>query len=119
MCGKTIVCNELSGFFVGESAVQDTVGDGRVADREGLNRSGRRPTDPAPSSAQPCDPKWDLLQLSRPDVADSPELGNTLQKAARHERRDFRALVKGLRQPVRELEVEQGRKNDSGQANLA
>jgi hypothetical protein len=34
MCGKNIVCNELSGFFVGESAVQDTVGDGRVADRE-------------------------------------------------------------------------------------
>jgi hypothetical protein len=29
-------------------------------------------------------------------------------KAARQERRDFRALVKGLRQQVRELEVEQG-----------
>jgi hypothetical protein len=30
-------------------------------------------------------------------------------KAARQERRDFRALVKGLRQQMRELEVEQGR----------
>ena len=29
-------------------------------------------------------------------------------KAARQERRDFRALLKGLRQQMRELEVEQG-----------